>query len=286
MKLYHHTSATLLESILDDALSIGHLTFPDRSIKDGVVWLTSDPLPYHHGLLDGTPLDADGMEAATRVQGARPTNAATHDKRQVRITVDSQSLSGNCVPFLLWSQSVDPSGAFGQAIGLSAIDGVNGMTDEEVIALAKAGVSREGTWYLMTSPIMPAQFEAIDAFINGAHVPYAFEDHGRASLANHGLIYPDSSVLASLPSIGAPAHPFDRFAVFAVAPTASSPPHGRFRGHGADTIVALDESCEVIMTATEHPYGPVLSDWVRSHRDEMVRLWLAAADVARRYGAH
>jgi hypothetical protein len=286
MKLYHHTSATLLEAILDDALSKGHLTFPNGAIQDGVVWLTSDPMPHHHGLLDGTPLNAEGMMVAERVQGTRVTNSATHDKRQVRITLDSDSLGQRCVPFLLWAQTVDRSGSFGKAIGMSAIDGVNDMPDDAVIALLKAGVSREKTWYLVPEAILPTQFEALDAFVGGIHVPYDFEAHGRATLADHGLIYPGQDILRALPVVGAPMHPFDRFAVFAAAPTASTLPHVRFRGHGADAIVALDTECTIVATPTEHLYGPVLSDWVRNHRPAMEQLWSKAAEVARRYGAH
>ena len=286
MKLYHYTSATLLEAILDDALNNGLLKLPDGRLSEGIVWLTHDPLPYNHGLLDGTPLDEKGMASATQLVGKRPLNPATHDKRQVRITIDSDALDEGWMPFVEWAKAIGASSDYIRGMGLSAIDGIAAMDDKTFLAAVKNGVSREGTWYLVPNSISPARFESIEALVAGSYVPYAFEAHGRETLAKHGIVYPDAALLERLPSVGQPQHPFDRMTVCAFAPSASSTSHVRFRGFGQATIVELH--CDGAMHAMGAARGDeiLLRAWAYENLEAMMMLWEEAVAAARAYGKY
>ncbi len=55
MDLYHFTAIPMLHSILaSEGLREGYLTLYDGTILYNKVWLTTSPLPYGHGLCNGT----------------------------------------------------------------------------------------------------------------------------------------------------------------------------------------------------------------------------------------
>jgi len=45
MKFYHFTSVSYAETILSMGISRGHVKHGDGSIRNSVVWLTTDPTP-------------------------------------------------------------------------------------------------------------------------------------------------------------------------------------------------------------------------------------------------
>ena len=55
MKFYHFTSVSYAETILSMGISRGHVKHGDGSIRNSVVWLTTDPDADGHGQTGGNP---------------------------------------------------------------------------------------------------------------------------------------------------------------------------------------------------------------------------------------
>ncbi len=88
MKFYHFTSVSYAETILSMGISRGHVKHGDGSIRNSVVWLTTDPDADGHGLTTGDKtLTARDMEYLTRVDGVAPKNGIVMNKTRVRLTV-------------------------------------------------------------------------------------------------------------------------------------------------------------------------------------------------------
>ncbi|HGU1655623.1 TPA: hypothetical protein ACM7DB_004316, partial [Escherichia coli] len=70
MDLYHFTAIPMLHSILaSEGLREGYLTLYDGTILYNKVWLTTSPLPYGHGLCNGTEKLSESEKSFIRRAG-------------------------------------------------------------------------------------------------------------------------------------------------------------------------------------------------------------------------
>ncbi|MEH5231979.1 hypothetical protein PO488_25535, partial [Escherichia coli] len=93
MDLYHFTAIPMLHSILaSEGLREGYLTLYDGTILYNKVWLTTSPLPYGHGLCNGTEKLSESEKSFMRRVGNISESTSingTHNKKLIRLKIDT-----------------------------------------------------------------------------------------------------------------------------------------------------------------------------------------------------
>ncbi|MEL9717402.1 hypothetical protein J4X03_26045, partial [Escherichia coli] len=94
MDLYHFTAIPMLHSILaSEGLREGYLTLYDGTILYNKVWLTTSPLPYGHGLCNGTEKLSESEKSFMRRVGNISESTSingTHNKKLIRLKIDTE----------------------------------------------------------------------------------------------------------------------------------------------------------------------------------------------------
>lgn len=147
MRLFHYTALPLLEGILLSDLSIGHMNTPEGIISP-VVWLTTDPRAEGLGMPDGTENLTDRhLDHLEAVEGTRPKNRRTHDKKKVRLTFDIPDDA--MLPLQPFSEycARRPDGKWlAKWTGLSCYVDVAGADEKTIKKIMKSQPTREKTW--------------------------------------------------------------------------------------------------------------------------------------------
>ena len=138
MKLYHFTGVAMLHSILtSEGINKGYFQLSDGKMLYVHSWYTSYPLPYGHGLVDGTEvltktdkdflLKAGGQDASSPIRG-------THNKRLIRLTVDSAWLKqqDTFYPFKKLLREYQQPTLWGTVLGIQGWVKTESLSDSEL----------------------------------------------------------------------------------------------------------------------------------------------------------
>lgn len=231
MKLYHFTSVTLGESILSSAITNGHLMHTDNSMSHGVVWLTTDPRPGGHGLLRGNEkLDASQRLHNERATGMQTRNDVTHDKSQLRITVElDPEADPRLMSFMSYCKTYE-SKEWAKFYGLSCLVDIRRTPAKELQRLMRTASTKETTWWLSFNPVPTEAFVSVDFNVKGKFEPYDFERHGRAAMRRDGFAFPSPAALAEVAEIVQPLHRFEQPKALVFCEDPDKPPKVAVRG--------------------------------------------------------
>lgn len=285
MKLYHYTSAVGAESILAHAITEGHFNLPTGEMLHQVVWLTTDPKVWGHGLPDCTSrLSADQQAYLTRVSGRPVNNSFTKDHTAVRLTVDLPDDPPGLVSFRSYCQQVATS-QYARAYGLSAIHNLKALSDKELKRAFRTGISKENTWWLSFKPIPATMITAIDANVDSRFVPYDFEHHGRMRILDDGIAIPGPAALASLQQILPPTRSNDLAKALLICQDPAEAPYAVIRSArvNPDRLPRVMLNDDGNATSCADPeLAAQLGRWRDQHRGELLECWDQAV---RRYFA-
>lgn len=278
MKLYHYTSTSLGEAILSDSISQGHLMHSDGTFSQGVVWLTTDPLPYAHGLTLGTEkMDASQIAHQERLAGAPLRNTRTQNKTELRFTVD---LDPDATPWLMSFMeycSVNESKTWAKSFGLSCLTNLKTASDKELKRLLRHATTKETTWWLSFRPVSTEKIVAVDFNAGSQFVPYDFELHGRSALRRYGFVFPGEACLQQVADLVPAAHPFERPKAFVFCEDPSKPAKVAIRGGGV--VRAFEILGAKPFVGEIDAIGATLQQWVMRHKDELMNCWQEAAEL-------
>lgn len=281
VKLYHYTSAVGAESILAHAITEGHFNFPNGEVLHKVVWLTTDPKVWGHGLPDGTTRLSDEQRSyLTRVSGRPVTNNFTKDHTAVRLTVNVPDDHPGLISFRAYCQKV-ATAQYARIYGLSAIHNLKTLSDKELKRTFRTGVSKENTWWLSFNPIPATMITAVDANVDGRFVPYDFEQHGRHRILDDGITIPSAAALASLQRILPPTGPFDMAKALLICQDPAEAPYAVIRSARLDPMQLprlMIEGDEVANPCPDAQLAAQLLRWRDEHRAELLVCWRQAVD--------
>ncbi|UIF89301.1 hypothetical protein [Cupriavidus sp. UYPR2.512] len=279
MKFYHYTAVSLAESILSKGISLGHVKHGDGSIRNSVVWLTTDPEPTGHGLTTGQEvMTASRVAYLTKVHGVAPRNGVTMHKSRVRLTVEISDDSGLIMPFVDYYARRGEKPDEAKLMGLSAyVENPWQLPLAKRRQLMKTTATKEGTWWLSFAPISPAEITRVEFNTPAGFVDYDFEVHGRRPFRDAGMVVPSARTLESLRTLVPCRYPLEKAKAFAFCVKPTDAPFVLIRGGGED--YAFDAVSGSSLFGTSHPNGNALSAWVRQHSAELLDCWAEAVDV-------
>lgn len=273
-KFYHFTSVALAESILSSSISQGHLALPNRPVRYNVVWLTSDPNPWGHGLTTGKErLTQSEIAFSEKIQGAPLKNTVTVDKTRIRIAIElDPQLDPTLISFNAYCKQNDAK-LEGRLLGLSALERLDELSPKEIHKLMRSAHTKESTWWLKFAPVEPSCFAGVDVNHGGRYVPYVFEAHGRAEMLACGFAVPSTHALSELANITPPAHRFETTKALVLCTSPRDEPMVCIRGNLKDRVFEIESA------APQSPVDeatPRLQRWIADFRDELRECWQEA----------
>ena len=217
MKFYHFTSVSYAETILSMGISRGHVKHGDGSIRNSVVWLTTDPDADGHGLTTGDKtLTARAMEYLTRVDGVAPKNGIVMNKTRVRLTVEMSADTATLMPFVEYYARRGEKPDEAKLMGLSAyVENPWRLPLTRRRHLLKSTTTKEGTWWLSFAPITASEITRVEYNSPAGFVDYDFEAHGRQHFHDAGFVVPSAATLQSLHPLVPCDYPFEKAKAFA-----------------------------------------------------------------------
>ncbi|MDC6179729.1 hypothetical protein [Ralstonia solanacearum] len=283
MKFYHFTSVSFAETILSKGISRGHVKHGDGSIRNSVVWLTTDPDVDGHGLTTGREtMTASSIEYLTRVEGAAPKNGIFMNKTRVRLTVDLPEDTATLMSFVEYYARRGEKPDEAKMMGLSAyVENPWRLPLTKRRQLMKTTATKEGTWWLSFVPISADEITRVEYNSPAGFVDYDFETHGRRHLYDAGFVVPSAATLESLRPLVPCDKPFEKARAFAICVDAKHDPHVVIRGGGQDC--PFDAVTGATLFGMSHPNGEALSAWVRDHSAELLDCWAQAVEVHYNY---
>lgn len=206
MDLYHFTGVPMLHGIMaSPGINRGYIVLADNSILQGWSWFTTSPLPYGHGLCDGTEIITEKKrEFIRRLSGNDKPVFELQNKRLIRIKIDADWLKkqeGFYSYINLMRELNQPK----LLIKYAAIDGwvdFDTLSDAEVKKWMKSPKTKEKTWYVFNGLVPSCRILSVEFMEKtNNYVPYDFEMHGRAIMEKTGLHAISESLLQSLNSV-------------------------------------------------------------------------------------
>lgn len=279
MILYHYTSVSLAEAILSSAISKGHLVQSDGGILQPVVWLTTEPRAWGHGLTTGSErLTSSEVAFSERVQGGPMRNYKTVDKTRMRLAVEIvPANSPRLMSFMDYARTYE-SKAFAKRLGISAQYKLDKLSPKDYHRLSRTAKTMESTWWLSFEPVPASALVTVDIFVAGRFSPYRFEAHGRDAMRELGFATPSAGALSELAQILMPSHPFEEAKAILICSDPSETPKVTIRGGGKTRAfeivgaVPLGGSDDDSQIAT-------LWTWIDSHRLELLHCWNEAIEL-------
>jgi hypothetical protein len=142
MLLYHFTALEYLDAIKAEGLIKGEVPVSPTELLNAV-WLTTDPSPKGHGLIDGRLLTAQERFAEYQRCGFMPPAGARFpNKRAVRIAILIPSSDRNLYHWPKW--------------------GRKRMTPDCYERMDRVGGGKSKTWWIYFGVILPRSFRTIE----------------------------------------------------------------------------------------------------------------------------
>lgn len=279
MKFYHFTAVSMAEAILSKGISRGHVKHGDGSIRDSVVWLTTDAAPDGHGLLTGQEKMTERNKAyLTRVQGSAPKSSVMFNKTRIRFTVEMDADNGTLIPFVDYYAGRGEKPQEAKLMGLSAyVENPWQLPFAKRQQLMKTTVTKEASWWLSFAPIASSNITRVEYNSTAGFVDYDFEVHGRRHFHDAGFVAPCAATLESLRPLVPCHNPLEKAKAFTFCADPKQNPNVVIRGGGQDC--AFDIATGTSLFGTSHPNGLALSEWVQRHSAELMDCWDEAVDV-------
>jgi hypothetical protein len=277
MRLYHYTSAAMADAILLSDLSNGHMRTPEGVIGP-VVWLTSDPKAEGHGLLNGTETLTDrNMDHLEKLQGKRPQNRTTSDKMKVRLTFDIPENEMHQLQRFIDYWDCRPGGKrFAKWTGVSCYIDTATANHKRVQAMMKSHPTKEKTWWISFLPVSARFITAVELRgADGAYHPYDFEKLVRPALGELGFFAPSAKALQELQTSVKPKHPLGYIKALVICFNSDATPIVGIRDGGSDLLYEIETGKSLTDTMA---YEPQLSDWVATHRTDLMEAWAQAKE--------
>lgn len=276
MLLYHYTSAALFDAILASGLSKGHMNTWHEGIISPVVWLTTDATGEGHGMTDGTETNSDSaMNFLERLDGERPTNRRTHNKKKIRLAFDiSEDDMVQLQLFTDYCASIPDGKRYAKWMGVSCYVDVSTTSAKRIEALMKSQPTKEKTWWISFMPVSAKHIVAVEVRDEkGKYHPYDFEKFVRPAIGDLGFFSPSAEALRELQTIVRPLHPLGDAKALIICPKADFPPLVAIRGGGTDQMYKIETG----KSLNDAPaYEPQLSGWVGKYRAELMDVWRQA----------
>lgn len=293
MDLYHYTSVPLLHSILNEGISRGHFLRSDDHMLYGHCWYTTSPLPYGHGLPDGTEqLTESEKEFAYRAAGENVLASAKslHNKHLVRIRVNRSWLKeqDEFYKFTKLLQLYGESSLYGKILGVMGWVKPDSLSDKELKRWIKSPKLKHDTWYVHRGVLPVEQIISVDFMATkDSYIPYDFELHGRPELERNGIFSISASELAELNNIGTGIS-FLNGSVGVICPHPDHTPAVVFRKRNSAVVIRIQDGKVVgsdgyLLSADDILEG--LSDWTRSHSDSLMANWKLSEKSWYRYNS-
>jgi hypothetical protein len=142
MILYHFTALEYLDAIKAEGLTKGEVPLSPTDLLNAV-WLTADPSPKGHGLIDGRPLtEQERFVEYQRCGFMPPAGSFFPNKRAVRITVLIPSSDRNLYHWPKW--------------------GRKRLTPDWYERMDRVGSGKSKTWRVYFGTIPPSSFREIE----------------------------------------------------------------------------------------------------------------------------
>lgn len=284
MILYHYTSVAMAESILHSGLKPSTLTRGNGSIMYGVLWLTTDPTHWGHGLLTGKERPTESQKRyIERLQGRPMENEAMADKTAVRIAVELDDDDPLLHSFVAWSK-VNERPMYARSMGLSALYDLNSLSDAQLKRAYKNARTKEGTWWLYFNALSPLRIVSVAALVDSAFVPYSFESHGRNVFREYGFAVVSQNSLTSLASLLPSTHEFDIAKAFCICTDSSARPTVVVRGGGYQ--FELDLETAAALKGDLPSNLDAIVEWVDGCRAELAECWNDAKEIFYNFYPH
>ncbi|RYG93474.1 MAG: hypothetical protein EON58_18240 [Alphaproteobacteria bacterium] len=210
IKLFHYTATSMGEAILSSSISRGHLKHADGSIRQDLVWFTTDPEPDRHGLTLGTEkLSAQAIAWQERLAQAPLRNARTLNKTEMRLTVDFEESNPWLMSFVEYANRRNEPKQYLRAMGLSCIADET-TPRKEYERLRRTAITKENTWWLYFGAVQAGRISAVDFNVAGRFEAYDFETHGRSAMRRYGFVFPSATALQEVADLIPSIHPLER----------------------------------------------------------------------------
>ncbi len=259
------------EAILSSSISRGHLKHADGSLRQDVVWFTTDPEPDRHGLTLGTEtLTARAIAWQERLARAPLRNARTLNKTQMRLTVELDESNPWLMSFVDYASRRKEPKQYVRAMGLSCI--VNETTPrKEAERLKRTAITKEATWWLYFGAVPARCITAVDFNVGGRFEPYDFEAHGRAAMRQYGFVFPSPAALHEVEKLIPSSHPLERSKALVFCEESSAVPKVIFRGGGETRVFEILSLKPFVGELDER--GVQLQHWIARHRTQLLDCW-------------
>ncbi|PQK87841.1 hypothetical protein [Pantoea ananatis] len=279
MKLYHFTGVVMLHGILaSEGINRGYFCLQDGKMLYGHSWYTSSPLPYGHGLADGTfnEKDKDFLKKTAGPYANGPVRG-THDKRLVRLTVDSAWLKQQetLYPFKKLLRKYEQPSVWGIFLGIKGWVDPDKLSDSEVKRWAKSPKLKHDTWYIHTETLPIERILSIEFMEKpDVYVPYDFELHGRSELEKSGIYSITSEQFKELNGVLKDGD-FTGGEVFIICPKPDAEPAIVFRKRNSAHIFAIHDGRLMGSQGTRFSRDSLktISDWVMKNSGQLMGLW-------------
>lgn len=281
MKLYHFTGVTMLHSILtSEGINKGYFHLSDGKMLYGHSWYTSYPLPYGHGLVDGTEVltesDKDFLIKAAGRDAHGPVRG-THNKRLIRLTVDSAWLKqqDTFYPFKKLLRKYEQPSVWATIHGIEGWVKTENLSDSELKRWTKSPKLKHDTWYVHTETLPIERILSIEFMEKpDVYVPYDFELHGRSELEKSGLYSITAEQFKELNEISQ-EEDFTGGEVLVICPKPDAEPAIVFRKRNSAHVFAIGDGR--LMGSQGTRFNPdslkTISDWVMNNSGQLMGLW-------------
>lgn len=281
MKLYHFTGVALLHSILtSEGINKGYFHLSDGKMLYGHSWYTSYPLPYGHGLVDGTEvLTESDKEFLIKAAGgdAHGPVRGVHNKRLIRLTVDSAWLKqqDTFYPFKKLLRKYEQPSVWATILAVQGWVNPDNLSDSELKRWTKSPKLKHETWYIHTETLPIERILSIEFMEKpDVYVPYDFELHGRSELEKAGLYSITSQQFNELNGISQ-EEGFTGGEVFVICPNPDAVPTIVFRKRNSAHVFAIDDGRFMMSQGTPFVSESLktISEWVKKNSDQLMDLW-------------
>ncbi|WP_410529621.1 hypothetical protein H0S68_25025 (plasmid) [Serratia sp. AXJ-M] len=281
MNLYHYTGVTMLHGILtSEGINRGYLQLSDGKMLYGHSWYTTSPLPYGHGLSDGTEmLNQNDKDFARKAAGglASDTVHSLHNKRLIRLSVDTTWLKQQegFYSFRQILRHYGQSALYGKALAVSGWVDQRTLSDTELLRWMKSPKLKHDTWYVHTGTLPPDRILSVEYMEKpDIYVPYDFELHGRRQLEKSGFFCITASENNELNTAASNTH-YLPGSIFVICPHPDAPPAITFRKSGGILVLSINNGKKLQEEGVAFSEEAVnkLSTWAMNKTDSLMGLW-------------